>query len=455
MDFDLIIIGAGPGGYETAVEAARAGLKTAIVEQKYLGGTCLNCGCIPTKCFCKNAELINELGNADNYGIVGLNYEKLDINKVVERKNSVVASLTEGIKSLLKHPNITLFYGKASFIDSNNVKITSLEDGGENIVSTKNIIIATGSKTKFLPIEGVDLPCVLTSDEMLNITEIPRRLVIVGGGVIGMEFASIFNSFGSEVTVLEYCKEILPNFEADIAKRLKSVLKSRGINIINNAEVKRISAGAQGDCSVTYLLKNETCGVDADVVLMAVGRVANTESLNLDDIAIAYSRRGIEVDNNFQTNIKGIYAIGDINGQCQLAHAATFQGKRALNAILGRNDKIRFDVMPAAVFTYPEVASVGMTSEQCKEKGVKVKSHKAFFRSNGKALSMNETEGIVKILADENDFIVGGHIMGPHASDLIQQISYCITKNMKIEEVCDMIHAHPTLSEIILSSVQS
>ncbi|MBP5731589.1 MAG: dihydrolipoyl dehydrogenase [Bacteroidaceae bacterium] len=445
---DLIIIGAGPGGYETTVKAAHAGLKTAIVEQARLGGTCLNVGCIPTKCFCKNAELLSELSDAEQLGIKSLSFDGIDMKKVVERKNEVVNTLVSGIEMLLKHPNIIRANGKAKFVDAKTIEVE-----GETYTAP-NIIIATGSVTKFLPIPGKDLPKVLTSTEMLDITEVPKRLAVIGGGVIGMEFASIFNAFGSEVTVLEYCKEILPNFDADIAKRLKASLKGKGINIINNAAVNGIKDEGT-HYSVTYMLKDKEESVDTDIVLMAVGRGANTASLNLEDVGIETDRRGIVTDDDFRTNVEGIYAIGDINGKCQLAHAASFQGQHVLNVILGKKDNIRLDIMPAAVFTNPEAATVGLTAEYCKEHGINAKAHKSFFRANGKALAMNESDGMVKILTDDNDVIIGCHMYGPHSADLIQEVAALMNKDAKLSELAEIVHAHPTLGEIILNAAHS
>ena len=455
---DLIIIGAGPGGYETAVKAAQSGLKTIIVEQARVGGTCLNVGCIPTKCFCKNAEFISELKEAELLGIGNLTHSAIDMQKVVERKNTVVSTLVSGIEALLKNPNIVRVTGKAKFVDANTIEVEGATDAKgeptETQYSAPKIIIATGSVTKFLPIPGKDLPKVLTSTEMLDITKIPQKLVVIGGGVIGMEFASIFNAFGSEVTVLEYCKEILPNFDADIAKRLKASLKGKGINIINNAAVNGIKDNGN-NYSVTYLLKDKEEAVEADIVLMAVGRAANTQSLNLEEIGIETDRRGIITNDDFQTNLPHIYAIGDINGKCQLAHAASFQGQHALNHILGKTDNIRLDIMPAAVFTTPEAATVGLTTEYCKANGIAVKAHKSFFRANGKALAMNESDGMVKILTDETDKIIGCHLFGPHSADLIQEVAALMNKDATLSDLQDIVHAHPTLGEVILGAAHA
>lgn len=454
---DLIIIGAGPGGYETAVRAAKAGLTVAIIEADKAGGTCLNVGCIPTKCLCRNAELLRELNGSETFG-VKINGYTFDINKAVERKNKVVASLIAGVEGLLKHKNIIYVHGTAQFVDKSTIHVTNARntDGqpADTEYQARDIIIATGSVTKMLPIPGNHLEGVLTSTEMLDLTAVPDHLCIIGGGVIGLEFASIFNAFGSQVTVLEFCKEVLPNFDTDIAKRLKASLKAQGINIVNTAAVNAISATNE-HYSVGYQFKGEQQSIDADVVLMAVGRTANTGSLNLTDIGIETDRRGIKTNDHLQTNIEGIYAIGDVNGKCQLAHAASFQGQHALNHILQRQDKIRLDIIPAAVFTYPEVAMVGLTTEQCKQLEMDIKVHKAFFRANGKALSMNETEGMVKVITNERNTIVGCHLFGPHAADLVQEVTALMNMDAQLDDLAQIIHAHPTLGEVVMSAAEN
>ena len=450
MTSDLIIIGAGPGGYETAVQAAKAGLRTVVIEANQLGGTCLNVGCIPTKCLCRNAEFLRDLRQADALN-VELSGFKFRLDEAIKRKDEVVSQLVGGIAGLLKHPNITLLTGKAEFLSKTTVKVN------EEVCEAPNIIIATGSVSKMLPIPGIDLPCVLTSTEMLSLTQLPQRLCIVGGGVIGLEFASIFHSFGSEVTVVEFCKEILPQFDADIAKRLRMSLKSQGINIITGAAVSKISQDGHQQATVTYELKGEEVALETDIVLMAVGRAANVESLNLSDVGIAFDRRGIQVNDFMQTNIDGIYAIGDINGRCQLAHAAVFQGKRALHHILGhhQDDGLRLDLIPAAVFTHPEVASVGLTTEQAKAAGLNLKAYKGFFRSNGKALAMAEPEGMVKLLADESGVLRGAHLYGAHSADLVHEITTFMQKGGTLSDIANMVHAHPTLSEVILQAAEA
>lgn len=464
LETDLIIIGAGPGGYETAIHAAKAGLKTVVIEKGRVGGTCLNVGCIPTKCLCKNAEVIETLHSAERMGIVGLRYDGVDMQKVQERKNEVVSTLVSGIAGLFKASGVISVKGTAQFKDAHTVVVTDAKDNDGNDTETEytapNIIIATGSTTKFLPIEGKDLPKVLTSTEILDLDYVPKRLTIIGGGVIGMEFASIFHAFGSEVTVLEFCKEILPNFDSDIAKRLKQSLRQKGINIINNAAVNQIT-DENDHYSVGYLLKDQQQSVDADIVLMAVGRTANLASLNLADIGIQTDRRGIITDDDLRTNIPGIWAVGDVNGKCQLAHAASFQGERVLQLLLGKPATINLQIVPAAVFTNPEAAMVGLTAEQCKAQGISAKAHKAFFRANGKALAMDETDGLVKILTDTEGRILGCHILGPHAADLIQEVATLMDAAQSkgaaatLQDICNAIHAHPTLGEVVLNAAQA
>lgn len=448
MHTNIIIIGAGPGGYETAVHAAKQGLSVTIFEERKPGGTCLNEGCIPTKSFCKNAEVMEQLKEAEVYGIEHLSYS-FDFGKVVERKNQVVELLNAGIDSLMQHKLITYVKGKAQLKDAHTV----VANGEE--YSADYILIATGSVTKLLPVPGMNLPGVLTSKEMLDIDHIPERLCVIGAGVIGLEFASIFHRFGSKVTVVEYAKEILPNFDTDIAKRLKRTLGKRGIEIVNQAKVGGVAK--QGDTlAVSYEYKGEQKVCEADTVLVAVGRAANVEALNLQDIGIEYSPKGISVNENMQTNIPHIYAIGDVNGLCMLAHAATFQGLRALHHIQKQTDSIRLDIIPAAVFTSPEAAMVGLTEEQCKEKGIAFVTKKAFFRANGKALAMNEPDGFCKlIISSEDERILGCHLFGAHSADLIQEVCAMMNKEVTLTEFKQVIHGHPTLGEVLQSALFS
>jgi dihydrolipoamide dehydrogenase len=420
---DLIIIGAGPGGYRAAEYAAKQGLKVTIYEEGEVGGTCLNVGCIPTKTYVHSASLDEARG----------------------RMASVVAQLRTGVEGILSHPNITLVRSRASLL--------SLLPS-----PAPNIIIATGSETKWLPIEGARTnPRVVDSTGLLALETLPKKLVIIGAGVIGMEFASVFNRFGSEVTVIEYLKECLPALDSDIAKRLRKQMMGEGITFNMQCAVKEIADG-----EVRFEdKKGQLESVEADVILMATGRKPRTEGLGLESLGITLAPNGsIPVDDNFMLDLQPratlnpqlstIYAIGDCNGRQMLAHAAEMQAVRAVNHILGKSDGIRFDIMPAAIFTEPEAACVGSTEDQLKEQAIPYVCRKSFWRANGKALAMGKTEGMLKLFASPDDgLILGCHAYGAHAADIVQEVSVLMCKHTTLSELADMVHIHPTLSEIL------
>lgn len=425
---DLIIIGAGPGGYETAAEAAAEGLNVVIIERGELGGTCLNRGCIPTKALCRSAQVALDVKEAAAYG-VDVNGFTLNYPVAAARKDEVVAQLRQGVEMALSR--CTVVRGEARFVEPRVVVV------GEESYTAPKIIIATGSSPARLPIPGAELA--VDSDRLLSMTSFPERVTIIGGGVIGMEFASILSAFGVAVTVVEYCKEILPPFDKDISKRLKMALSKRGINIITSAAVTEIKP----DLTVVYEAKGKQAEVASDLVVMAVGRRPVLPT-GIDCTGITVGRRGIEVDDNMMTSVEGIYAIGDVNGRCMLAHAASAQGRR----VLGK--PVDLDVVPSAVFTTPECAMVGLTEEQCKERQMPFKSAKALFRANGKALAMNESEGLVKMIVNtETRMILGCHICGPHAADLIQEVALAMARALPVDAIADTIHGHPTLGEAV------
>ena len=441
MTFDLIIIGAGPGGYEMAAEAAHAGLTVGIVERDQMGGTCLNRGCIPTKALCRNAEVLGNLKESAMWGIQSEGFT-FDFGAAMTRKDEVVTQLRDGVKQLMQSPGITAIEGEARFVDAHTIEVN-----GERH-DAKNIVIATGSAPKGLPIPGAELA--MTSDDILSMTELPKSLCIVGGGVIGMEFAAIFNTYGVEVTVVEFCKEILPPFDKDIAKRLRQTLGKRGIKIVPQAGVKAIAPCDEG-LTVTYDLKGKEQSFVAERVLMSVGRQPVLPE-GLDTIGVTVGRRGIEVNDQMQTNVEGVYAIGDVNGRMMLAHAASAQGEVALAAILGKECDIRLDIVPSAVFTVPELSMVGLTEDQCEERGMEVGVKKAFFRSNGKAVSMAEPDGLIKMIIDaQTRQIVGCHIMGAHAADLIQEVVMAMNADATVDRLAHSIHGHPTLTEVVMT----
>ncbi len=443
---DLIIIGAGPGGYETALLAAERGKKVVLINGGQLGGTCLNAGCIPTKCMVKDAAVVSTLRNPGEFGVGDVKFD-IDFNKVIARREAVVTQLRDGIAGLMKKVGVTVIEGMARFKDQATVTV------GDEEYSADNIIIATGSESKALPIPGADADYVLDSTGILRLEYIPAQLVIVGGGVIGLEFASVFNAFGSEVTVIEFMKNIAPTFDSDISKRLKQSLSKRGVKIITGAAVKRIEQNADYQIVTTYDLKGKEETVVSSDILMAVGRKPNVVGLNLEAAGVNYSPKGIPVDDNMCTNVEHIYAIGDVNARLMLAHVASFQGVRALNAMDGLADNIRFDVVPAALFTDPECAMVGLTEEQCKEKGIAVKIGKSFFRANGKALAGGESEGLCKLIFNaDTEELLGAHIMGAEAALLAQQCCDFITARRTASDIRQTIFGHPTLSEVILAA---
>ena len=447
--FDIIVIGAGPGGYETALLAAERGKKVLLVNGGRLGGTCLNAGCIPTKCMVRDAAIVSMMKDPEEFGVANVSFD-VDFSRVVERRNKVVSTLREGIDALLKRAKVTVVEGFASFVDASSIRVN------EEVYTASDIIIATGSESKSIPVPGADEKWVLDSTDILAIDYIPKSLTIVGGGVIGLEFASVFNAFGSDVTVVEFLKNIAPTFDSDISKRLKQSLSKRGVKVLTGAAVKRIEKNEEGQIVTWFDLKGKEDSVISSDILMAVGRRPNVDGLNLEAAGVEFSPRGIPVDDMMRTNVPHIYAIGDVNARMMLAHVASYQGKRALNAIDGVSDDIRFDVIPAALFTDPECGMVGLTEDAAKEKGINIKVGKSFYRANGKALAGGESDGICKLIFEaESDRLVGAHIMGAEAAILAQQCADFITLGATRQAISDTIFGHPTLSEVVLAAVNS
>ena len=438
MKSDIIIIGSGPGGYRTAAYAAAKGKTVTIFEEGPLGGTCLNVGCIPTKTFARSAEAAGEMRNAAQLGLKAIEPE-FSLADIVARKDAIVDQLRQAIAGVLSAPGITLVNAKAEFVDDHTV-----EAAGERYTAD-NIIIASGSSHKSLRIEALDESMLLTSDTLLSLTEFPRRLVIVGAGVIGMEFASIFRQLGAEVTVVEFLKECIPALDADVAKRLRKVLEKQGVKFYMQSAVKSIANGC-----VTFERKGKEQSIEADKVLVAVGRKPNVEGFALEKTSIKYDARGIEVDDDMLTNVPGVYAIGDVNARMMLAHAATMQGLHVVNTIVGVKDDIRLDIMPAAIFTNPEAACVGKTEEQLKADGVDIEVRKKNYRTNGRALAMAEPEGMIKLVADKNSGeILSCHAYGAHSADIVQEISALMCKHTTVQQLHEMVHIHPTINEML------
>lgn len=419
QQFDLIVIGAGPGGYATAAGAAAQGRRVALVERDRLGGTCLNRGCIPTKVICHGA------GRGDN------------LAAILARRDTVVDSLREGVATVLK--DVTVIQGEASFTDARTVAVTGPDTTA--LLTAPAIIVATGSAPASLPIPGADLT--LNSDRLLECDTLPRSLAVIGGGVIGMEFASAFNALGVKVTVIEYCPEILPSVDGETAKRLRMALKRRGIDIHTGAAVKSVAATADGEREVTFEVKGKTRSVVASQVLMAVGR-RPVLPRGLVEAGVELTPRGfVKVDGDFATTVDGIYAIGDVNGISMLAHAAEAQGRRLLGL------PVNLDAIPAVCFTTPGVATVGATAAALRDKGLEPVEATATFRSNGYAVAIGEPDGMVKLVALPDGTIVGCHICGPHAAELIAEGALAVSCGLSAAQLAATVHAHPTLPETI------
>lgn len=438
MTFDTIIIGGGPAGYETAAIGAARGENVLLVERDALGGTCLNRGCIPTKCFCRSAQIAIDVADAAAFGIElpGGNAMSVSMSAMVSRKNEVVGRLREGVEMLVSAARVVK--GTARITGPQTVEVLDIS------ATAPKIIVATGSVPAVLPIEGASLT--VTSDEMLQLQSLPSSLAVIGGGVIGMEFASVFAALGCDVTVIEYCKEILPPFDRDIAKRLRTTLQKRGVKFCLSAEVRSVTMAEGVRKRVDFIAKGKEQAVEAEMVLMAVGRKAVVPD-GLAEAGVEIGRRGIVVDSRFETSVPGVYAIGDCNGICQLAHAASAQARLVMG------EDINLSVIPSAVFTVPECAMVGMTEEQCKEQEIQFRAGKAFFRANGKALAMGEEDGLVKVLVGENGMILGCHICGPHAADLVAEAALAMSARLPVSAIASAVHSHPTLSEALQQAV--
>jgi len=442
---DLLIIGGGPGGYVAAIRARQLGMEVSLFEQDKLGGTCLNRGCIPTKAYYKNAEVLRTMERLSDYNIRCLGVQ-FNMALAKERKDTIVAKLVTGVASLVQANGVEVIKGQAEILDDSTVRANDQEYRG------RKILIASGSESVPLPIPGVDLPGVTTSTELLEIKEVPPRLVIIGGGVIGLEFACIFKAFGSQVTVLEAADHMLGSLDSELTKRMNVYMKRQGISILTGTQVQEIQA-LNEHLMVCSQSKKEALQTEADLVLLAAGRRAATVGLNLEKLGIETERGFIKVDDNFASSVKGIYAIGDVIGGQMLAHVASEEAIVAVERLAGMDSRVAYHAVPACIFTFPEIATVGMSEDQAKQQGIAYQVGKFQFAANGKAMTMGETDGLVKVIADQDDIIIGVHIMGPHASDLILEATLMVKNRMRIEDLRGTIHPHPTLGESLAEAI--
>ena len=449
MSKSLIIIGCGPGGYATAEYAAKAGMTVTVFEKAEAGGTCLNRGCIPTKVYCHAATLALDNAKAAEWGLWQSTQPAIDFPKLHAHKDAVVAQLREGVETLMRQPGITLVRGAARLKDAHTVTC----DGQD--YTADNILIATGSHPVSPRVEGIDHPKVVDSTGLLALDTLPKRLIIIGAGVIGMEMASAFNAFGTDVTVVEFLKECLPMADSDLAKRLRKSLEKRGVKFYMQSAAKSVNdknVTSPDSVALTFTQKGKDITVEGDLILAATGRGPNTEGLGLEELGIDFDRHGIKVDDNFETNVKDVYAIGDVNGRMQLAHAAEAQGRRVVDTLLGREKPVDVKLVPWAVFTVPELAGTGATMDALKadetltEKPVETKS---FYRANGKAVTMDATDGLVKVVSTADGKLAGCHVLGAHAADLVQEVTAMISVGASVYDLSRVIHIHPTLQELL------
>jgi dihydrolipoamide dehydrogenase len=450
MDFDVIVIGAGPGGYPAAIKAAKMGAKTAIIEREWLGGTCLNCGCIPTKTLIAGAETYQKILHAESFGI-NVNQPEIDYSAMKKRKDKVVETLKGGIGSLLKAHGITVFEGTGGFKDANTITIQSA-DGSSETITGKNIIIATGS-TSTVPGFIPENDRVVESRSFLDMEKLPNSLLVLGGGYIGCELACMAAGLGVKVTVVELLDDVLMLLDKDVRLVVKKHMeKELGVTFLTGDALENIKATKK---EVTATAGDKK--LSADMLLVSVGRSPVTDGLNAEAAGIEVDERGyIQADELSRTNVDHIYCIGDVSGRIQLAHAATSQAMYAVEHALSDEEKIEEVVIPGVIFTTPEVGLVGFTEQEAKEAGLSYNVGKHFFRGLGKALASNETDGFVKIIADkETDVIIGAQCAGPHATDLISEMVIAIREEITAEELGNTVHGHPTFAEIWMEAAHA
>ena len=447
--YDVVFIGGGPGGYVAAIRASQLGLKTAVVEKAKLGGTCLHAGCIPTKALLRSAEIYTNTKNAEEFGIIAPEVG-VDFSKVQARKEATTDRLFKGVEHLMKKGNIDVYDGFGSLLKADAVTV-KLNDGEEVLLNAKNVIIATGSRPRTLPGLEADGQYVMTSDEALQMKEIPESIIIVGGGVIGMEWASLLSDFGSKVTVLEYADRILPTEDKEVSKEMQRLMKKKGIKIVTSAKVLPETIEKGDGVSIKAELKGKETAYSADKVLVSVGRQPLVEGIGLENTAVELNRGFIQTNEYYLTNEPNVYAIGDVIGGLQLAHVASHEGLIAVEHIAGKNPTpLDPNLVSKCVYTSPEVASVGLTEDQAIEKGYEVKVGKFPFRAIGKALVLGESDGFVKFVADaKTNKLIGAHMVGPSVTDMITEAALAQVLEATSMDVANMIHPHPSLNEAI------
>lgn len=449
--FDVIVIGGGPGGYTAAAKASALGGKAAVVERRALGGTCLNLGCIPTKTLLKSTEVLEGVKKAGDFG-VDIGEVKVSADKMLSRKQAVIKRLNTGVEFLMKSNNITVFRGEGKVSGTDEVTVTTPSE--EIVLKTRNIIIATGSRPAVIPGLEPDGDWLMNSDQALMLARVPERLLIIGGGAIGIEFASIYRKLGAQVTLVEAMDRILPFSDREVSDALKQLMAREKIVVLTESKVAGIQKSAEG-----LLVNLETPTglkeIRTDKVLVAVGRCPEYEGLGLPEIGVKVEKGKIAVNAKMETNIPGIYAIGDVTGGILLAHVAAAEGTVAAVNAMGGQKQMNYKVIPSCIYTSPELASVGLSEEQAVSRGLKIVIGKSQFTGSGKALAMGENKGLVKIVAEAvSGRILGVHILGPQAASLISEAALAINLGAGVKDIAETIHAHPSLPETLLEAAE-
>lgn len=445
----VAVIGGGPGGYVAAIKAAMLGAEVTVIEKRKVGGTCLNVGCIPTKALLASSSLISSIKEAKDFGIHINGEVEANFDDIMNRKNKVVSQLISGIEFLFEKRGIKLVNGFGKLVDTNKIEVNK-EDGSKELVEADKIILANGSQPVILPMFPYDGDKIITSDEALNLKDVPKSLLIVGGGVIGCEFGQFFRALGTEVTIVEMFDQLLPLEDKDVAKQLQRQFKKDKIKVMTGVKIEKCEIV---DNEVVATLSNGK-EVKAEKALLSIGRKPYLDNSGIEDIGIELERGKVIVNENLETNAKGIYAIGDIINTPFLAHVASKEGLvAAQNAVCGNSKTVNYAAVPRCVYTEPEVAGVGKTEKELQKNGIEYNTGQFDFRALGKAQAIGHFQGFIKILADKNDKIIGASIVGPHATDLLTELSLAVHLGLTVEEVGDVIHAHPTLSEGIMEAL--
>jgi len=453
--YDIAIIGSGPGGYVAAIKAAQSGKKVVCIEKSEIGGICLNWGCIPTKALIKNSDMWREFQSVRKYGF-SIDNASFDYEKIVNRSRTVAQRLSKGVEFLFKKNNITNIKGFAEFKNENTLNIFDQSHNILQTISADSIIIATGARPKSIPGIKIDKTKIISSKEALVLNEVPESIIILGAGAIGIEFAYIFRSFGADVTIVEMMDQIVPNEDEEIAKELTRSFKKQKIKMLTGTKVKTIN-NDDDHVSVVVGKNGEQETIKAQYVLMAIGVQPNIENINLGEIGIKTENNRIKVDENYQTNIPGIYAIGDVIGAPCLAHVASEEGILAVRHILGQETHhLNYNAVPGCTYCQPQIASVGFTQKQAEEKGINIKVGHCHFRANGKSMATGEIDGFVKVIFNrDTKKIIGAHIIGNEATELITELTLAISNHMTYKEITSSIHAHPSLSEAVMEAIMN